>query len=148
MGFLRGIRNLTIQQQEAIVNRRAQGWTLLELGKQFNISESGISKFLKRWIDQGGVPKVPKSGRPRSTSHLFDRYVLRLSRVNPRLTALDIALELCDPQNPKSCVRTIRRRLQAAGLNGRRPIKKPAISTKNSKARVEWAKAHKDWTKK
>ncbi|GBO06025.1 hypothetical protein AVEN_210542-1 [Araneus ventricosus] len=54
MGFRRGIRNLTIQQQKAIVNGRAQGRTLLELGKQFNISESGISKFLKRWVDQGG----------------------------------------------------------------------------------------------
>ncbi|GBM19085.1 hypothetical protein AVEN_236911-1 [Araneus ventricosus] len=104
MDFRRGIGNLTIQQQEAIVNGRAQVRTLLELGKQFNISESGISKFLKRWIDQGGVPKVPKSGRPRSTSHLFDRNVLRLSRGNTCLTAVDIARELCGPppqtQNP------------------------------------------------
>ncbi|GBL93022.1 Transposable element Tcb1 transposase [Araneus ventricosus] len=40
------------------------------------------------------------------------------------------------------------RRLQAAELNGRCPVKKPIISTKNRKARVEWTKAHKDWTKK
>ncbi|GBN13448.1 Transposable element Tcb1 transposase, partial [Araneus ventricosus] len=50
--------------------------------------------------------------------------------------------------NPKPSVRTIRRRLQAAGLNGRRPVKKPMISTKNRKARVEWTKAHKYLTKK
>ncbi|GBM45701.1 hypothetical protein AVEN_14145-1 [Araneus ventricosus] len=68
MGLRRGIGNFTIQQQEAIVNGRAQGRTFLELGKQFNISESGISKFLKRWVDQRGVQKVPKSGRPRSVS--------------------------------------------------------------------------------
>ncbi|GBO06575.1 hypothetical protein AVEN_126497-1 [Araneus ventricosus] len=68
MGFRRGIRNLTIQQQEAIVNGRAQGRTLLELGKQFNISEIGISKFLKRWVDQGGVRNILKPGRSRSTS--------------------------------------------------------------------------------
>ncbi|GBM12713.1 Transposable element Tcb1 transposase [Araneus ventricosus] len=148
MGFRRGIRNLTIQQQEAIVNGRAQGRALFELGKQFNTSESGISKFLKRWVDQGGVPKVPKSRRPRSTSRLFDRNVLRLSCVNPRLTAVDIARELCDPPNPKPSIRTIRRRLQVAGLNGRRPVKKPIISTKNRKARVEWTKAHRDWIKK
>ncbi|GBN04625.1 hypothetical protein AVEN_9610-1 [Araneus ventricosus] len=100
MGFRRGIRKLTIQQQEPIVNRRAQGRTLLELGGQFNISESGISKFLKSWVDQRGVPKCPKSGRPCSTSHLFDRNVLRRSRVNPHLTAVDIAREFCYPQNP------------------------------------------------
>ncbi|GBO27666.1 Transposable element Tcb1 transposase [Araneus ventricosus] len=135
-----GIRDLTIQQQEAIVNVRA----LLELRKQFNILESGMSKFLKRWVEQGGVPKVHKSGCPHYTSCLFDRKVFRLSRVNPRLTAVDIARDLCDAQNPKPSVRTIRRRLQAAGLNGRRPVKKPIISTKNRTACVEWAKAHKD----
>ncbi|GBN78847.1 hypothetical protein AVEN_200165-1 [Araneus ventricosus] len=100
MGFRLGIRNLTIQQQEAIVNGHAHGRTLLELGKQFNISESGISKFLKRWVDQGRMPKVHKFGRLRSSSRLFDRSVLRLSRVNPHLTAVDIASELCDPQSP------------------------------------------------
>ncbi|GBN22280.1 hypothetical protein AVEN_108547-1 [Araneus ventricosus] len=139
MGFRHGVRNLTIQQQETIVIGRARGQTLFELEKQFNISESGISKFLKRWTDQGGVPKVPKSGSPRSTSRLFDRSILRLSRVNPSLTAVNIESEHCDP-NPKPSVCTIRRRLQAAGLNGRLPDKKPIISTKNRKARVEWAK--------
>ncbi|GBM14854.1 Transposable element Tcb1 transposase [Araneus ventricosus] len=84
MGFRRGIGNLTIQQQEAIVNGRAQ----------------------------------------------------------------DIARELFNPPNPKPSVRIIRRRLQAAGLNGKRPVKKPIISTKNRKARVERAKAHKYWFKK
>ncbi|GBM03210.1 hypothetical protein AVEN_142512-1 [Araneus ventricosus] len=60
MGFRRGIRNLTIQQQEAIVNGRSQRRILFELGKQFSKSESGISKFLKRWVDQGEESKVPK----------------------------------------------------------------------------------------
>ncbi|GBL81704.1 Transposable element Tcb1 transposase [Araneus ventricosus] len=140
MGFRRGIGNLTIQQQEAIVNGRAQGRTLLELGKN-SIHQSRISKFLKRWIDQGGVTKFFKSVRPRSTSRLFSRNVLRLSRVNTRLTAVDTACKLCDPPNPKPSVRTIRRRLQAAGLNGRRPVRKP------TKALVEWAKEDKYWTK-
>ncbi|GBM41901.1 hypothetical protein AVEN_13620-1 [Araneus ventricosus] len=110
MGFRHGIRNLTIQQQEAIVNGRAQGRTSLELGTQFNISENGISKFLKRWVDQGGVRKVP------SPDALVLRLVFRherlcLSRVK---TAVDIAREICDPPNSKPSVRTIRRRLQAA----------------------------------
>ncbi|GBM34580.1 Transposable element Tcb1 transposase [Araneus ventricosus] len=39
-------------------------------------------------------------------------------------------------------------RLQAAGLNGRGPVKKPIISTKNRKAYVEWPETQKDMTKK
>ncbi|GBM46686.1 Transposable element Tcb1 transposase, partial [Araneus ventricosus] len=52
------------------------------------------------------------------------------------------------PPRPKPSVSTIRRSLQAAGLNRKRPVKKPMISEKNRKALVEWAKAHNDWTKK
>uniref|UniRef100_A0A8R1EQ09 HTH_Tnp_Tc3_2 domain-containing protein n=1 Tax=Caenorhabditis japonica TaxID=281687 RepID=A0A8R1EQ09_CAEJA len=39
----------------------------------------------------------------------------------------------------------IRRRLQVAGLHGRRQVKKPLVSLKNRKARVEWAKQHLSW---
>uniref|UniRef100_A0A8R1E7E6 Tc1-like transposase DDE domain-containing protein n=1 Tax=Caenorhabditis japonica TaxID=281687 RepID=A0A8R1E7E6_CAEJA len=39
----------------------------------------------------------------------------------------------------------LRRRLQVAGLHGRRPVKKPLVSLKNWKARVEWAKQHLSW---
>ncbi|GBM09717.1 hypothetical protein AVEN_186420-1 [Araneus ventricosus] len=101
-----------------------KGRTLLELGKQFNISESEISKFLKTWVDQGGVAKVPKSERPRSTSRSFDRSVLCLSHANSRLTAVDIAFELCDPPNPKPSVRTISRRLQASVTEWKTPRQK------------------------
>ncbi|GJQ82881.1 gspd-1 [Trypoxylus dichotomus] len=37
---------------------------------------------------------------------------------------------------------------QKTGLNGHHPMKKPMISEKNHKARVEWTKAHKDRTRK
>uniref|UniRef100_A0A8R1I571 Reverse transcriptase domain-containing protein n=1 Tax=Caenorhabditis japonica TaxID=281687 RepID=A0A8R1I571_CAEJA len=42
----------------------------------------------------------------------------------------------------------IRRRLNAHGLFGRRPVKKPFISKKNQKASVAWAKAHLNWGRK
>ena len=37
---------------------------------------------------------------------------------------------------------TVRNRLRAAGLFGPRLFKKPFISEKNRKTRLEWAKAH------
>uniref|UniRef100_A0A8R1DS15 HTH_Tnp_Tc3_2 domain-containing protein n=1 Tax=Caenorhabditis japonica TaxID=281687 RepID=A0A8R1DS15_CAEJA len=35
--------------------------------------------------------------------------------------------------------------LQVAGLHGQRPVKKPLVSLKKRKARVEWAKQHLSW---
>ena len=41
----------------------------------------------------------------------------------------------------------MKRRLRAAGIFGRRPVKKPFVSIKNRMARVKWAKEHLNWTK-
>uniref|UniRef100_A0A8R1HM74 HTH_Tnp_Tc3_2 domain-containing protein n=1 Tax=Caenorhabditis japonica TaxID=281687 RepID=A0A8R1HM74_CAEJA len=49
------------------------------------------------------------------------------------------------PVEPAPSRKTIRRRLQANGLHGRRPVRKPFISEKNRRARVAWARAHLNW---
>uniref|UniRef100_A0A8R1DNG3 HTH_Tnp_Tc3_2 domain-containing protein n=1 Tax=Caenorhabditis japonica TaxID=281687 RepID=A0A8R1DNG3_CAEJA len=51
------------------------------------------------------------------------------------------------PIKPAPSRRTIRRRLQANGLHGRRPVRKPFISEKNRSARVAWARAHLNWVR-
>ncbi|CAD6191363.1 unnamed protein product [Caenorhabditis auriculariae] len=72
---------------------------------------------------------------------------LKTSRTNPRLTAPAIRREvfLNSPSPPS--VSTVKRRLNAAGIMGRRPVNKPLISEKNRAARVKWAKEHLNWTR-
>lgn len=143
MAKTRGARDIDERQQKAIIEGRKQGRTHKELAQQFSISISTVTKFLKRWKIQGGYVKKKKTGRPRCTTYFVDRNILRKSRSNPRLIASDIAKEILIPEESNPSVRTIRRRLQAVGL---RPVKKLFISAKNRKARVEWAKAHLNWT--
>uniref|UniRef100_A0A8R1IRK0 HTH_Tnp_Tc3_2 domain-containing protein n=1 Tax=Caenorhabditis japonica TaxID=281687 RepID=A0A8R1IRK0_CAEJA len=75
----------------------------------------------------------------------MDRNILRTCREDPRRTSTDIQVSVTSPNEPVPLRRTIRRRLQVAGLHGRRPVKKPFVSLKNRKARVEWAKQHLSW---
>jgi len=142
MAKTRGARDINEQQQKAIIEGRKQGRTHEQLAQQFSVSKSTITKFLKRWKIQGGYVKKKKTGRPRCTTSVVDRNILRTSRCNPRLTAPDIMKEVLTVRESNPSVWTVRRRLQAAGLHGRRPVKKPLISAKNRKARIEWAKAH------
>ncbi|EFO96900.1 hypothetical protein CRE_17096, partial [Caenorhabditis remanei] len=111
------------------------------LAAQFQCSPSGIRKLIKRCLDQ--LAKHP--GRPRKTTHVMDRNIIRASREDPRRTSTDIQVVVTSPNEPVPSRRTIRRRLQAQGLHGRRPVKKPFISEKNRRSRVEWAKAHLSW---
>uniref|UniRef100_A0A8R1DYW2 Tc1-like transposase DDE domain-containing protein n=1 Tax=Caenorhabditis japonica TaxID=281687 RepID=A0A8R1DYW2_CAEJA len=75
----------------------------------------------------------------------MDRNILRACREDPRRTSTDIQLSVTSSNEPVPLRRTIKRRLQVAGLHGRRPVKKPLVSLKNRKARVEWAKQHLSW---
>lgn len=148
MARSRGAKNLSENEQKAIVEGRRQGRTHFELAEQFHVSRQTISNLLKRWKLQGGYIYKKSTGRPRITNSVVDRNILRSARNNPRLTATDIAREIATPNEPIPSIRTIRRRLQTAGLHGRRPVKKPFISAKNRKARLEWAKAHLHWGRK
>uniref|UniRef100_A0A8R1IR46 HTH_Tnp_Tc3_2 domain-containing protein n=1 Tax=Caenorhabditis japonica TaxID=281687 RepID=A0A8R1IR46_CAEJA len=74
-----------------------------------------------------------------------DRNILRACREDPRRTSTDIQVFVTSPNEPVPSRKTIGRRLQVAGLHRRRPVKKPLVSLKNRKARVEWAKQHLSW---
>uniref|UniRef100_A0A8R1IB66 HTH_Tnp_Tc3_2 domain-containing protein n=1 Tax=Caenorhabditis japonica TaxID=281687 RepID=A0A8R1IB66_CAEJA len=71
----------------------------------------------------------------------MDRNILCACREDSRRTSTDIQVSVTSPNEPVSSRMTIRRRLQVAGLHGRRPL----VSLKNRKARVEWAKQHLSW---
>jgi len=87
-------RDINEQQQKAIIEGRKQGRTHEQLAQQFGVSKSTITKFLKRWKIQGGYVKKMKTGRPRCTTSVVDRNILRTARSNPRLTAPDIMKEI------------------------------------------------------
>lgn len=81
--------------------------------------------------------KKRSPGKARITSRVKDRNILRLARENPRAHATTIQRELVDAGETPPLPRTIRRRLQEAGLNGRVGCKKPLISPKNRHDRLE-----------
>lgn len=147
MGRTKGASNLSQKQQKAIVEGHKLGRTHMELAEQFKISRCSVTNLLRRW--RNGEMEIKRNipGRPRITTDHVDRAIVNTSRKNPRLTASDIAKELVPIANKLPSKRTIRRRLQDYGLNGRRPVKKPLINRKNRLHRVMWAKAHLHWTR-
>ncbi|CAD6196836.1 unnamed protein product [Caenorhabditis auriculariae] len=147
MGRTFGNKNLTDNDKRAIVVGRQNRLTMMTLAGMFGVTEAGISQFLKRQKAQDGSTNSQRTGRPRVTDRNDDRNILKTSRTNPRLTAPAIRREvfLNSPSPPS--VSTVKRRLNAAGIMGRRPVKKPLISEKNRAARVKWAKEHLNWTR-
>uniref|UniRef100_A0A1I7XBJ4 Transposable element Tcb1 transposase n=2 Tax=Heterorhabditis bacteriophora TaxID=37862 RepID=A0A1I7XBJ4_HETBA len=92
------------------------------------------------------LENAPRTPRKRSTTERIDRIIRRLSEGNCRLTARDIYNEMKAYPECSLSVRSIRRRLVEAGLNGRIARKKPLVSLKNRRARVAFAREHLTWS--
>lgn len=98
--------------------------------------------MIQKYNRTGSITPNHSGGRPRKTSLKDDSMIKREIQKHPTASSSQIlkslALSISD--------RTIRRRAVEAGLLSRRPAKKPFISRKNRVARLEFAKAHLNWT--
>ena len=83
---------------------------------------------------------MKRSGRPSLTTEREDRCLTRLVKENRRSSAKTLAKQWSANISKTVSERTTRRRLKSSGYNGRQARKKPFISTKNQKKRIQWAK--------
>uniref|UniRef100_A0A8R1ET46 DDE_3 domain-containing protein n=3 Tax=Caenorhabditis japonica TaxID=281687 RepID=A0A8R1ET46_CAEJA len=122
-----GKKTFTVDVRKSIVRGHELGAHPKILATQFGCSSSQIYRMLKNNHDDDGVVHRQAQERPRTTSRAMDRNILRVCREDPRRTSTDIQLSVTSSNEPVPLRRTIRRRLQVAGLHGRRPVKKPLI---------------------
>ncbi|XP_072764631.1 uncharacterized protein [Anoplolepis gracilipes] len=109
-------------------------------------SKTTVNDIINKFKTTGSVADRPRSGRPWKTTARVDKLIRRKSVVDVRKTACMIAQELRDENLADVSRITVSRRLRDIGLFGRISVKKPLISKKNPRARLQFAENHKDWT--
>uniref|UniRef100_A0AC34RQR3 Transposase Tc1-like domain-containing protein n=1 Tax=Panagrolaimus sp. JU765 TaxID=591449 RepID=A0AC34RQR3_9BILA len=109
---------------EAVKSGRKQK----DVAQQFHCSRAAVCGIMKKHRKHQGLEDRKKSGRPRKTTEALDRINTRKSKAGVKKNAVEIAREMAEEFNVKVSRQTIGRRLNAAGLFGRVPIKKPWIS--------------------
>lgn len=104
-----------------------------------------VDRILLRYETGESLTPRQKSGRPRKTTARDNSIMVRMVLRDRRITAASIRAEM-HHRNVNVSARTVRRRLLKAGFTARRPIRKPYLTNKMKKKRLEWAKAHRYWT--
>lgn len=132
--------------KEAVIKALNDGQSQSEVARCFNISRKVVSNWKKKFLAQGNVYNRNRSGRPRKTNDRDERLIKTLSVRDVRKTAVDIRNDLSEYHGLDLSVSTVKRRLAALGLHGRRPCKKPLISLRNRRQRLAFAKYHRSWT--
>jgi len=132
--------------KEAVLEALKDGRTQAEVARMFHVSPQLVSSWKNRFDRRKTVQNMARSGRPKKTSQRIDNIIKKLSTSNVHRTATAIRDDLEVNYNIQVTVSTVKRRLTAVGLHGRRPAKKPLISAKNRIARVKFATEHALWT--
>lgn len=111
-----------------ILTMRSDGVSIREIARITSRNPSCISRFLRRMSDERRISRKPGSGRPRKTSDMTDRLIVRCILKNRFVAATQVARNLSF-QNLS--VDTIRRRIKASGeFSCYWAARKPALSKK------------------
>jgi len=100
-----------------------------------------ITITIDRFNDTGSLDDLPRSGAPRHTTSEEDQLMLDFARqqkfVTPRMVATAV--------RPSIARRSIRRRLDEAGLGGRIARTEQPFTSANKESRVDFAREHETW---
>lgn len=137
-----GNNKYSVQLKQKIVSDYNNGESVTSIAKKFGINHSVISRIISRFRSSGSLAPINKGGRPRKTSKRDDNSIIRLIKKDPFTSARSVRNQL----QLNLSVRSIQRRAVEGGLKTYRSAKKPFISVKNRRARIEFAKEHLNWS--
>jgi transposase len=141
MSFFRLIMRLTVEQRAEIAvlyPSKSMG----QLALEYNISKTAVHKIIKKKAIFGTVVDRPRSGRPRISTVKDDRHLVRLAMRDLFQTAGNLR----NQWNVESSVATVKLRLFGSGLRGCLSMRKPPLTQKHRRMRLEWCRARRNWT--
>ena len=126
-----------------IIGMHGAGMSYRNVGANLDINHTVISRLVRKHADTGLVKDRSRQRRSRKTTPRDDRALVRLARRTHLTTAP--FLQLYWGAGVRVSNSTIRRRLRAAGLKARRPIRRPFITDRHKQARLVWCGSRRNW---
>lgn len=108
-----------------------------EISEIVSVSRSTVRYIISKYVKTSQVQMLGGCGRKKALTMDDEAFICNMIDANPKLTAVEITKELA--QKGMSCVspRTVRNFLRFAGFLCSTACRKPYISPKNKKKRVE-----------
>lgn len=137
------MRPIQASVQKQIIHELQQGKSIQKVAAQLCLSSSTVHKY-----STGLKTTIPKDvgGRVSKLSTRDKTFCVRQVTKCGKSNASQVQKALKEELGVVASATTVRRALNEQGLVAMVKPSKPLLSPKNVKARLAWAKAHKDWT--
>lgn len=122
------------------------GFGQREVARRLGIGRSSVQRVYRRYLETGAFDRRPGTGRPRATSAADDRFIHLAVLRNRRLNAVQVQRSLREERQVVISSDTVRRRLVERNLTPRRAATGPALTVAHRRARLQFAREHRDWT--
>jgi len=129
--------------QEKIILALQNGLSCRQVASKYNVSHFLVETLRKKYLP--GL-KLSVGGRPQKLSPQNKHYCIRSVTSGKIKTAIAVQQDLETNLKVKVDESTIRNILKNGGLEAVKKEKRPRLSEKNIKDRLEFAKYYKDWT--
>src|SRR6266481_220325 len=137
------MRPLSLDKLNIVISRLNSGQTTHQISSSTGVSIGTISK-----ICSAHCPDVPKSsgGHPAKLSPANIRHAVNLITSGKAETAVQVSKALQTITNQPVTSQTVRQHLRRTGMKAVVKKKKPLLSPRHRKERMDFAIRHKDWT--
>ncbi len=134
-------KELPEELRDRIVARHRSGQGYKKISAALKVPKSTVASIILKWKTFGMTRTLPRAGRPAKLSYRGRRALVREVKKNPKITVAE--LQRCIREMGESCRKsTITAALHQSGLYGRVARRKPLLSARHMKARMEFAKKH------
>ena len=126
---------------ERILGMLQTGATQRYAAAQFGVTQSVVQRIWQRFLDTWSVSveERPKSGHPRKTSAVDDRYIVTISRRQRFDSARTLNQQFLHATGITICEQTIRNHLHDNGIHAPRPALRPPLTLDHRTARRQFA---------
>lgn len=136
---------ISLFNRARIVALHQENFSNHAISERLGIPRSSVIRILNLYQETGSVERRHGTGRPRVTDQREDQYLANFVRRNPTVSITALRGHFTRTYRRVISSTTARRRLHAANLRSRRPLRVPRLLPRHIAARLDWARDHRGW---
>lgn len=135
-------RHTTIEERKLIIFHYENNKTFRKISEICNKPLATVQHIIERYKQENRINSKTRISPKKIFTPHDERWIVRKIRENPKLSAPKLTNEVEKYLGKKVNPETVRRVLRKENFNGRVARKKPYISNKNKRLRINYAKEH------
>ncbi|RYG95900.1 hypothetical protein EON65_55245, partial [archaeon] len=129
-----------------IIELRGKGYLHKDIAEETKTNIQTVRNVLNKWARHHTIRDLPKPGRPSKLDSSTKRRLARMAQSGEVSSSTDLVQTAASHDIAQISARTARCTLHQEGLKAMHMVGRPLLTRAHKRRRLEFARAHRDWT--